>query len=154
MTTDILQITEGEIMGELSFEQERNAALNRDKQTTPFENKFELIFLGVLSISFLGFFAFRGLWIGFIFGHTAALSIMGFYACLTGAIAQRKGFGYRRAFRTGFFVPIIVGAVSAFILTPTVDGIVPMTCGGWAALGTGVIVVIAYLIIKRKAPDR
>jgi hypothetical protein len=43
-----------------------------------FESKVRLLFLGSLSISFIGYFALRELWIGFIFAHKAALGIMGF----------------------------------------------------------------------------
>jgi uncharacterized membrane protein YjjP (DUF1212 family) len=141
-------------MDDLSIEEQQVAVSSGKKQTIPFENNLELIFLGVLSLSFIGYFVFRGSWIGFIFGHTAALSIMVFYACLTGAIARWKGFNYRRAFQAGFFIPIFAGAISAFALPPTTSGIIPMTCGGWAVLGTGVIIVIAYLIMKRKAPGQ
>ncbi|MFC1481364.1 hypothetical protein ACFL6E_03850 [Candidatus Neomarinimicrobiota bacterium] len=137
-------------MNDLSFERPRYAASNRGRQTIPFEAKLELLFLGVLSISFLGYFIFRQHWIGFIFAHTAALSIMGFYACLAGAIAQWRGFSYRRAFQIGFFPPIIAGVISAFTLRPTTNGIIPMTCGGWAALGTGLVVMVAYLLIRKK----
>jgi hypothetical protein len=112
------------------------------------ESKLQLLFLGVLSISFVGYFALRELWIGVVMGHTAALSIMGFYGCLAGAIAKKKGRSYRRAFQIGFFLPIILGGISAFLLAPLEEGIV--ACGGWISLATGIVVVISYLFIKRK----
>lgn len=113
------------------------------------ESKAQLLFLGLLSISFIGYFALRKFWIGIVFGHLAALSIMGFYGCLAGTIARAKGYSYLRAFQLGFFVPIVLGGISASLL-PAGPRNLPLTCGGWASLATGVIVVLVYVLLKKK----
>ncbi len=116
----------------------------------PLESKIPLLFLGLLSISFLGYFAFQELWIGFVFAHAAALSIMGFYGCLAGSIAKKKGYSYPKAFQIGFFLPVILGGISAFLLVPSGEGNLPLTCGGWTSLATGIVIITFYAIIKEK----
>jgi hypothetical protein len=114
------------------------------------ESKIQLLFLGLLSISFLFNYALRDELIGLIFAHTAALSIMGFYGCLAGAVAKKKGFSYGRAFLIGFFLPIISGVVSAFLIGPAEQINLPFTCGGWTSLAAGIIVVFVYVFAKKK----
>jgi hypothetical protein len=136
-------------MAELKTEEKQNI----QKQSSGgigTESRISLFFLGLLSISFVGYFALRKLWIGFIFGHTAALSIMGFYGCLAGVIARKKGYSYGRAFQIGFFVPIILGAISAFLMVPPGERSLPLTCGGWVSLAAGIIVVISYFFLKKR----
>jgi len=113
------------------------------------ESKVQLVFLGLLSISFVGYFALQKLWVGIVFGHIAALSIMGFFGCLAGTIARSKGYSYRRAFHVGFFVPIVLGGISAFLL-PAGPRELPVTCGGWTSLATGAVVVLVYALLKKK----
>ncbi len=113
-------------------------------------SNIQLVFLGLLSVSFIGYFAFREQWIGFIFAHIAALSIMGFYGCLTGLLAKRKGRNYWKAFRIGFFIPIILGVIAGFLLGPEEGSNLPLTCGGWISLAAGIIIIIPYLFIKQK----
>ena len=118
-------------------------------------SQLQLVFLGLLSISFIGYFVFREHWLGYVFGLTAAVSIVGFYGCLAGAIAHKKRRSYARAFRIGFFVPMLLGVISAFLLAPWGDGRLPLTCGGWATLAAGLVVVITYLFVTRKsAPEQ
>ena len=119
-----------------------------DEYPSP-ESKAQLLFLGLLSISFVGYFALRELWIGIVFGHIAALCIMGFYGCLGGAIARARGYSYRTAFLIGFFIPIVLGAISAFLL-PAGPRNLPLTCGGWTSLATGAVVVLVYAFLKKK----
>jgi hypothetical protein len=115
-----------------------------------FESKIHLLFLGLLSISFIGYFALQKLWIGFIFAHIAALSIMGFCGCWAGVIAQKKGYRYWKAFQIGFFLPIILGGISAFLFVPSGERDLPLTCGGWINLAVGLAVVIYYSFVKKK----
>ena len=114
------------------------------------ENKLQLLFLGLLSLSFIGYFALRDNLTGFVFAHLSAISIMGFYGCLSAAIAKNKGYSYKRAFLIGFLTPLILGIISAFLLAPYIEGDLPLTCGGWTVLGVGIVIVIIYLIIKKK----
>ncbi len=137
-------------MTELNTEENQNDKKRGSSNNIPLESKVNLLFLGLLSISFVGYFALRTHWIGFIFGHIAALSIMGFYGCLSGAIAKKKGYSYWRAFQIGFFIPIILGAISAFLFVPESYRGLPLTCGGWVSLAAGIVVVISYSFIKKK----
>jgi hypothetical protein len=114
------------------------------------ESTLHLILLGMLSLGFVGFFALRTIWPGLIFAHLAALGIMGFYGCLAGALARKKGRRYWFAFSLGFFVPILVGLVAAMFLAPAAEGRLPLNCGGWFSLLTGLLIVFAYTVIRRK----
>lgn len=137
-------------MTELRTEEQQNVPKRGTSGDISFESKLHLLFLGLLSISFIGYFALRELWIGFIFAHVAALGIMGFYGCLAGAIAKKKGYSYGRAFQIGFFLPIILGGISAFLFVPSGQSGLPLTCGGWVSLAAGIVVVISYSFVKRK----
>lgn len=90
-------------MTELNTEEKQMVPKRESGNTISLESKLHLFFMGLLSISFVGYFALRKFWIGFIFGHLAGLSIMGFFGCLAGVIAKKKGFSYGRAFLIGFF---------------------------------------------------
>ncbi|MCP4725116.1 MAG: hypothetical protein GY863_08775 [bacterium] len=113
-------------------------------------NKLQLLFLSILSIGFIGYFIFRMHWTGIIYGHMGAIGIMGFYGCLAGFIAARKGHDYRKAFKMGFFIPIILGVISAFWLADGGGRGLPITCGGWAALASGILIAVYYSIRRSK----
>ena len=137
-------------MDGLNANEKQNAQIVGSDKTFPLESILQLVFLGLLSISFIGYFVFRNHWIGFIFAHAAALSIMGFYGCLASAIAKMKGYSYWRAFQIGFFFPIVLGAISAFLLVPSGERNLPLTCGGWTSLAAGIVIVIYYSLVKKK----
>ncbi len=123
---------------------------NGSKKNIPIENKLDLLFLGILSFSFLGAIAYRQHWVGYIFFHTGALSIMGFYGCLSAIIAKSKGYNYWRAFSMAFLLPIILGLISAFLFNTNGEGDLPLTCGGWVSLGSGIGVVVFFIFIKKR----
>jgi hypothetical protein len=135
-------------------EGEMTESKTEEVQPISLQNKLQLSFLGTLSISFIGYFALREHWIGFIFAHVAAVSIMGFFGCLAGAIAQKKGYRYSRAFQIGFFTPIMVGAIAAFLIVPPGRSALPLTCGGWFSLLAGISIVIAYVLIRSKTTQQ
>ena len=137
-------------MTESHAEEKTNIFENDPLTRISLESKIQLLFLGLLSISFLFNYALRDELIGLIFAHTAALSIMGFYGCLAGVVAKKKGFSYGRAFLIGFFLPIISGVVSAFLIGPAEQINLPFTCGGWASLAVGIVVVFVYVFAKKK----
>jgi hypothetical protein len=114
------------------------------------ENKLNLFLLGLLSASFIGFFALRTHWVGLIFAHTAALGIMGFFGSWAGTIAKKKGHHYWTAFRLGFFLPLILGIMAAFIFKPVEGSRLPITCGGWVSLAAGIVIILIYTFIKKK----
>ena len=137
-------------MSESKAEDTQNVPKNEPNHPMPLESKVQLFFFGLLNFSFIGYFALRQSWIGFIFAHMAALGIMGFYGCLAGTIAKNKGYRYSRAFQLGFFLPIIFGAISAFLWVPAGEGHLPLTCGGWVSLAAGIVVVIAFAVVKKR----
>jgi hypothetical protein len=141
-------------MIELNAEEKQNVQKAESGNNIPLESKVHLLFLGLLSISFIGYFVFQKLWIGFVFAHIAALSIIGFYGCLAGTLAKKKGYYYWRAFQIGFFVPIVLGGISAFLLVPSVERSLPLTCGGWISLASGIVVVIYYSLVKKKGESK
>jgi len=135
-------------------EEKQNVLKKGTSSDISFESKLHLLFLGLLSIGFVGYFALRKLWIGFVLGHAAALGIMGFYGCLAGAIAKKKGYSYGRAFQIGFFLPIILGGISAFLFLPSGPRGLPLTCGGWVSLAAGIVVVISYSFLKKRDANK
>jgi hypothetical protein len=135
-------------------EERRNVPKKGTSGDVPFESKLHLFFLGLLSIGFVGYFALRKSWIGFALGHAAALGIMGFYGSLTGAIAEKKGYSYNRAFQIGFFLPIVLGVISAFLFLPSGPRGLPLTCGGWVSLAAGIVVVISYSFVKKRGAGK
>ncbi len=113
------------------------------------QTKIHLLFMALLSIGFLGFWIFWRLQrpqTGLIFAHTAALGMMGFYGSWAGALAGKKGYGLWKAFSAGFFLPIVAGFISVIIYNPT-DHL--LRCGGWEALGTGLLVVIFVFFLPK-----
>ena len=111
-----------------------------------------LIFLGLLSLSFIGYPIFRNTWLGLVFGHIGGLSIMVFLDGLTGTLSKRKGYKYFNGFKVGFLVPVILGVIPAFLLVSS-ESRLPLTCGGWTALSSGLLIVIIFLLIKKKKSD-
>ena len=134
-------------MNEITIRDKQNAQRGQTIGHAPIERTIHLFLLGMLSVGFVGYFVLQKTWPGLIFAHTAALGIMGFYGCLAGAIAKKKGYSYWVAFRFGFFVPIFLGGIAAFLLVPTGDRSLPLTCGGWFSLFAGIIIVLAYTVI-------
>ncbi len=134
-------------MNESKTEEYPNLDKSKTNQSISLENKLPLLFLGLLSISFIGYFAFQKHWFGIIFAHFAAVSIMGFYGCLAGSIAKKKGYSFRRAYQIGFFLPIVLGGISAFLFVSQ-ESSLPITCGGWISLAAGIVIVIIYSFIK------
>ncbi len=137
-------------MKEIKTKKEQNAQRGETGRLIPIESTMHLLLLGMLSIGFIGYFAMQKTFLGFIFAHVAALGIMGFYGCLAGAIAKKKGYYYWMAFQLGFFIPIILGGISSFLFLPEGERGLPLTCGGWVSLATGILVVISFFFIRKK----
>jgi len=127
-----------------------NGEAGKPANRVPIETKIHLLIMALLSVGFIGFFALQREWIGLIFAHTAALGIMGFYGSWAGALAKKKGYGFWKVFSIGFFLPIILGVISAFLFGPAGEKDLLITCGGWVALGSGLGVVIFFFFVKKK----
>jgi len=110
--------------------------------------------MGAMGIGFLGFFGLRDSWAGLIFAHLTGLAILAFLGALTGWLACRKGYGYGRAFGIGFFLPLVLGVIAAFLWVPG-DTDLPLGCGGWIAMAAGIAVSVVAALMKsvRKDPQ-
>ncbi len=82
--------------------------------------------------------------------HIGALGIIGLFACLTGAIAEKKGFNYKNAVLLGFFPSIFIGIIADYLVDAPRENGLPSSCGGIVSLGVALIVVIIYLIAKER----
>ena len=113
----------------------------------PIENRMPLLFLGMLIISIVGFFAFEGRWMTIIINHLGGLSIVGLFACLTGFIAKKKGKDHRKAFFIGVLLPIFLGIAVFILVFFSTDMIY---CGGGIVLLTSLLIIIAYSFTKKE----
>ena len=110
------------------------------------ENKMLMLSLGLLIISFAGYFAFHDLWVRYVCAHTGGLSIMGLFGCWAGVIAKKKGYRYWKAFLLGFALPTLLGIISTGLVY--VQG--GHGCGGVVSIVAAILVVIFYYIGKHK----
>ena len=111
-----------------------------------FVKKIFVLSIMTLMIGLVGYFIFWNHWIRYIFAHTGALGIIGLFACLAGAIAQKKGLNYRKAVLLGFFPSIFLGVIADYHLDPPKENGLPSSCGGVVSLSVAIIVVIIYII--------
>lgn len=130
-------------MGELKTEEKQNVQNKKPGDGITLEIRILLLFLGLLIIGVIGYFALRNLWIGSIFAHVGGLGVMGILGGLTGIIAKNKGYGYWKAFLPELILPILLGVI-AVLLIPT------FSCGGSPSLGVALLIVIVYSLIKRR----
>lgn len=112
--------------------------------------KLFLFSLITLIFGLIGYFTFWNHWIRYIFAHIGALGIIGLFACLAGAIAERKGLSYKKAVLIGFFPPIILGIIADYLVDPPREGWLPSSCGGIVSLGVALIVVIIHFFAKKR----
>ena len=110
----------------------------------PMERKMPLLFLGMLIISIVGYFEFKDHWVGVFTNHLGGLGIIGLFASLSGIIAKKKGYNYRKVFVLSFILPIILGLDVSFMLF-FLAGV--EYCGGGVVLAAALIAII-YSIIK------
>ena len=109
--------------------------------------RLAFIFLGLLAISIIAYFLLRNHWAIIITNHVGGLGIIGLFACLTAYIAKRKAYNYTKAFKLSFFLPIILGLITAIIFSLGKDFIY---CGGGVSLLVSLIIPIVYLLINKK----
>ena len=103
-----------------------------------------------LIIGLIGYFTFWNHWIRYIFTHVGALGIIGFFACLAGVIAKKKKFNYRKAVLLGFFPSIFLGVIADYLIDLPRENGLPSSCGGVVSLCVAIIVVIIYLLVKKR----
>lgn len=112
--------------------------------------KILLFSLITLFVGLIGYFSCRNHWIRYIFVHLGALGIIGLFAYLAGSIAARKSLNYRKAVVLEFFPPIILGIVADYLVDPPRENGMPSSCGGIVCLAVAFIVIIIYLIAKKR----
>lgn len=112
------------------------------------EKRLPFVFLGFLAISILVHFLLNNHWTIIITNHLGGLGIIGLLACLTRFIAKRKAYNYTKVFRLSFFLPIIFGLIAAIIISIKINF---FYCGGGISLLTSLLIVLAYLIIRKKS---
>ncbi len=109
-------------------------------------NKLQLLFLGLLSLGFFAYFVSHDHWLKYVFGHIIGIGFFGFFGCLSGFIARKKGLSYWKAFNIGFFVPLITGVIGGLLFGPAGETV---SCGAPLGLIVGILVVISYVIAGR-----
>ena len=123
---------------------------NFENSKMTFAKKIFLLSIITLIFGLIGYFIFWNHWIRIIFAHIGALGIIGLFACLTGAIAEKKGLNYRNAVLLGFFPSIFIGIIADYLVDPPGEYGLPSSCGGVVSLGVALIVVVIYLIAKKR----
>ena len=86
-------------------------------------------------------------WLKIITNHLGGLGITGLFACLSGFIAYRKGYDFRKTFYIALFVPISLGAL-VVIFFSIKSGIT--YCGGGVILLAAAVFALVRLFLKRK----
>jgi len=130
-------------MTELNTEEKQNILKRKPVNNIPLDGKVQLLFLGLLIIGVIGYFALRNLGINNVFAHIGGLGIIGLLGSLAGIIAKKKGYGYWKAFLFGLFLPILIGVIA--VLLPQT-----FSCGGSPSLAAALLIIIIYSLIKRK----
>lgn len=110
-----------------------------------------LVFLGLLVVGIVGFFAARGSMLGYLFAHAGAVAITGLLACAAAAIAKSKGYRYGPAFAVTLLLPLFLGALGVCLLYFAQENATTLACGGSVSLAGSVLVVLGYAVWRRKA---
>jgi cell shape-determining protein MreD len=115
-----------------------------------FVKKTFVLSIITLIVGLIGYFIFWNHWTRYIFTHIGALGIIGLFACLTGLIAEKKGLNYRKAVLLGFFPSILLGIIADYLIDPPRENGLPSSCGGVVSLSVAIIIVIIYLMTKKR----
>jgi hypothetical protein len=141
-------------MSDLKNENTFDSQERKPQAGIPADSWMYLLFQGLLSVGFIGYFAFRNHWAVYIFAHIGALGVAGFFGCFAGAIAKKKGFDYWKALSLGFTLPIILGIIVAYAAESVRANGLPGTCGGIVSLIVGAVIVISYSFAKQRMGSR
>lgn len=141
-------------MNKISTDQKQTVQKSITPSKMSLARKIFLFSLITLISGLIGYFTFWNHWIRYIFAHIGALGIIGFFACLAGTIAARKGLSYKKAVLLGFFPPIILGIIADYLVDPPRESWLPSSCGGIVSLGVALIVVIIYFFAKERKENK
>ncbi|MFH0761123.1 MAG: hypothetical protein V2A67_06435 [Bacteroidota bacterium] len=108
-----------------------------------------ILAIGSIVFGLVGYLAFRDLWIHYVFAHIGGLGVMALLGCWAGTIAIRKGYSYWSAFLTGLVPPIVLGILAVCLI----DASGGRGCGGVVSISASIIVVILYMLARRKHRD-
>ena len=108
-----------------------------------------LISLGILIIGAVGYFSLsRDSWAFYAFAHLGALGVMGIFGSIAGLLAKKKNRNYLKAFLLGSLLPFFCGVAAVLIFFWGVDG--RLYCGGSVSLAAAVLIVIGYVLSRKK----
>ena len=118
-------------------------------ERTNMGSRMPIFSLGLIIIGFAGGYALRDGWVSFTLYHIGGLGAVSLLACVTGTIANKKGYGYWRAFSYALSLPILLGVIGAYLVPPG-DGGRPAACGGSVSLAVALIFIVAWAFVKRR----
>ncbi|MFC2135488.1 hypothetical protein ACFLTH_12820 [Bacteroidota bacterium] len=102
---------------------------------------------GALIISVIAHFILDYNWLKIITNHIGGLGITVLFACLSGFLAGRKGYDFRKTFYIALFAPISLGIIVVIIFSIK-SGFT--YCGGGVVLLASAIFAMVSLFLKRK----
>lgn len=125
-----------------------NSSANQSGNETPLERRLLMVALGLLIVGLIGYFAVpRGPLVFYVFAHVGALGLMMLIGAGVGVLARKKGRVYLTGFLLASALPIAAGLIAVAIVAP------PVYCGGSVSLAAAVLVLLGYLLPKRKTAD-
>ena len=109
-----------------------------------------LLFLALLIVCAIATFTVEGRLVKAVANHLGALAIVGLLAYLTMFIAYKKGRNQRRAFVMGMLLPIILGAVAAWLVYLSTGY---LYCGGGVVLLAALVIIAVYACLRKLKPQ-
>jgi len=129
-------------MIELETQEKQDIHQNEPNNIIRIRKRILLLFFVTLIISTISYFSLDKHWLEYIFAHLGGLSIIGLLGCFAGALSEKKGYGYWKAFFLALFLPIFLGTIAVFPFRP-------ISCGGSVSIIVAIIIVTIYHFIKR-----
>ncbi len=114
------------------------------------EIRILVVLLCLFVVGVAGWIVLRGQMVGYIFAHVGAFGVVGLLGVAAGYIAKKKGRDFIKAFMLGLLVPIVLGVAAVFAVCLFQGPGTPIYCGGSVSLAVSVLMIIGYLLMKRK----
>ena len=113
-----------------------------------------LISLSLLIIGCIGYFSLHpDSWLFYVFAHLGALGVLGLLAGVAGFVAKKKQRSYWKAFLLVTVLSIVSGLVAVLLFFAGEEG--QLYCGGTVSLAVANVLIILYLLTKKKvSPQR
>ncbi len=113
--------------------------------------RMSIVSVVLVIVGFAGGYALADGRTGFVLYHIGGLGALGLLASAAGAIANKKGHGFRRAFLPALLSSALIGLIAAFAMPPTAEGLRPSACGGSVSLIVALIFIIFWAVRKPAA---